>query len=49
MVHNPELLKCIFVKNYDDFPNRRVSKMLGVMYGSSMYADGANVKCEYVY
>ena len=25
MVHDPELLKCIFVKNYHDFPDRRVS------------------------
>ena len=32
MVHDPELLKCIFVRNYDDFPNRRVGKMFGVKY-----------------
>ena len=25
MVQDPELLKCIFVKNFQDFPNRRVN------------------------
>ena len=44
VIHDPELLKCVFVKNNKDFPNRRVRFLLCVDSVMSIWSETVNVK-----